>query len=254
MAIVELLLAAAPTAAAHAGEDGALHIHRAAAAGKAGTVGLLVAAAPATAAALTTFRQTPLHWAASHGDAETAQLLLDAAPETALVEDDDGWTPLHLAAGDGHTAAIQRVLAAVPEAAEVRSASGRLPLDLALMGRHSDAARCLLVAGPSAQVLTTVARNGRAALPYLTDCVIQRLPLSEAEWMFVPEPCPGLGRALPAALAHSSAQAGRVVERLPRADARRLHTFALCLARVQRRLDTYLPTPVNWLLLSNFDP
>ena len=54
-----------------------------------------------------------------------------------------------------------------------------------------------------------------------------RLPASAS-------PCPGLGRALPAAHACSAKQARQVVRRLPLDEAQRLRTFALCVARLQR--------------------
>jgi hypothetical protein len=66
----------------------------------------------------------------------------------------------------------------------------------------------------------------------------------------VPLPCPGLGRALPAALAHSEAQARRLVQRLPSADAERLQVAALALARAQRRLHLSLPLAIVWRLLA----
>jgi hypothetical protein len=57
------------------------------------------------------------------------------------------------------------------------------------------------------------------ALPLFADSVIARLPLAADEWALVPTPCPGLGRALPAALAHSAIQASTLVQHLPAADA-----------------------------------
>jgi hypothetical protein len=62
-----------------------------------------------------------------------------------------------------------------------------------------------------------------------------------------------MGRALPAALAHSSVQASWLVQHLPPSDAERLRTAALCLARAQRRSLALLPTPLVRLLLSQFD-
>jgi hypothetical protein len=69
----------------------------------------------------------------------------------------------------------------------------------------------------------------------------------------MPRQCPGLGLALPAALAHSASQASSLVRHLPAADAQRLRTFALCLARVQRRWDIQVPVAIVDLLLSHFD-
>lgn len=71
--------------------------------------------------------------------------------------------------------------------------------------------------------------------------VQRRLPLSEACWAQVPAPCAGLERALPAALAHSEAQAAQLVARLPEEAKQRLRTAALALARQQRRWRVALP-------------
>jgi hypothetical protein len=59
-----------------------------------------------------------------------------------------------------------------------------------------------------------------------------------------------LGRALPAALAHSGQQAGA---HLPAADVARLRTFALTLVRVPGRWDIQLPVAIIDLLLSHID-
>ena len=75
----------------------------------------------------------------------------------------------------------------------------------------------------------------------------------EDEWTLIPRDCPNLGRALPATLAHSASQANRLVRHLPAADVARLRTFALTLARVQRRGDIQLPVAIVDLMLSQFD-
>ena len=110
-------------------------------------------------------------------------------------------------------------------------------MELALTSdcQDSDTISLLLAAGPAVLVLQALLRYGEAAQPLFADFVELRLPLSEAEWALVPAPCRSLGRALTAALAHSSAQASRLVQRLPPADVERLRTAALCLARAQRR-------------------
>jgi hypothetical protein len=74
--------------------------------------------------------------------------------------------------------------------------------------------------------------------------------LTEEQWAAVPSPCPGLGRALPAALDRSEAEARRIVQRLPGAEAQRLRVFALCLERSQRRLGIQLPSPLVGTLLA----
>ena len=80
-------------------------------------------------------------------------------------------------------------------------------------------------------------------------------------WKLLPAPgppCPGLGRALPAALACSDDQARQVVRRLPPAEAQRLRTFALCVARVQQQQHQpiwpfELPPDIVRRILSFFD-
>ena len=67
--------------------------------------------------------------------------------------------------------------------------------------------------------------------------IVSHLPLTAAQWALVPViRLPGLGRALPAALASSVDQARQVVRRLPPDDTQRLRTAALCLSRLQRRM------------------
>ena len=69
----------------------------------------------------------------------------------------------------------------------------------------------------------------------------------------MPTHSPGLGRALPAALAHSPSQASILVRHLPAADVARLRTFALCLAQLQRRWGIQLHVAIVDLLLPHFD-
>ena len=101
------------------------------------------------------------------------------------------------------------------------------------MPEHAAAAGALLRAGPAAAVLATLAANGDLALPLFTDFLLAPggLPLSAADWALVPTPCPGIGRALPAALACSPDQAAQVVRRLPPADVASLRSGAVCLSR-----------------------
>jgi len=94
---------------------------------------------------------------------------------------------------------------------------------------------------------------GAWARPLFADFILCRPPLAEAEWVLVPAPCPGLGRALPLVLEHSLEQASQLVRRLPAEDVRRLRTCALCLARRQRELGVFLPQPVVARILSMFD-
>jgi hypothetical protein len=105
-------------------------------------------------------------------------------------------------------------------------------------------------AGPTAEVLEALLAAGAEALPMFADCVLARLPLADAEWQLVPTPCPGLGQALPAALACSPAQAGSLVQHVPTADAERLRVAALALARAQECSRLNLPSPLVWRMLA----
>ena len=82
-----------------------------------------------------------------------------------------------------------------------------------------------------------LARHGNTSV--WTDC--PTLALVRAQ---VPFHCPGLGRALPAALAHSPCQTRQLMRRLPRSDLIRLRLGALCLTRAQRSLEAPLPAPI----------
>ncbi|EFN52929.1 hypothetical protein CHLNCDRAFT_137260 [Chlorella variabilis] len=194
-------------------------------------------------------RHTPLHCAVQHGNAPAVQLLVRAAPATTLVADKHGNTPLHLAAALPRAAVTELLLAAAPQAATLRggghlgdeAGAAETPLEVALRHRHLAVARRLLGYCPQAEELAALAAAGPAAHPLFADFVIARVPLSEAQWAQVPSPCPSLGRALPAAFAHSPAQARQVVRRLAPADAHRLRTFALALGRAQTMLGIQLP-------------
>ena len=118
---------------------------------------------------------------------------------------------------------------------------------------HDAAARALLSAGSGVAVLAAIAAGGDAAQHLFADFITVRGPLSSGEWCMVPKPCRGLGRALPAAFAHSTQQAQQVVRRLPAEDGQRLRTLGLCLARVQRRLGLPLPADVCGHMLALFD-
>jgi hypothetical protein len=104
--------------------------------------------------------------------------------------------------------------------------------------------------GATAEVLEVLLAAGAAALPLFADCVLTRLPLTDAEWQLVPAACPGLGQALPAALFSSPAQAHSLVQRLPSTDAERLRVASLSLARAQKCLGRSLPLPLVWRLLA----
>ena len=208
---------------------------------------------------------TPLHLAARRGNASAVRALLTAAPQAARLL---GWLdggrcmPLHAAAAAGCEAAVELLLEAAPEVAAMKSrfsgAVYRTPLQQALRwntSHHRAAARRLLAAPalPTADALAALAAAGPGAQPLFADAVAARVPLAHEHWALVPNPCPGLGRALPAALAHSERPAGQLVARLPPAEQRRLRTCALDLARVQRTLDASLPAPIARSILAAFD-
>ena len=159
------------------------------------------------------------------------QQLLQAARAAASVAAADDSLPLHLAAEHGHAAVVRLLLEAAPAASTALSGDGRTPLRTALAAGQLAAARALC-AGPAAAALAALATAGQAALPLFTDFLLApgRLPLCSFAWELVPSPCPGVGRALPAAFACSPAQAAQVVRRLPPADKARLRAAALLLS------------------------
>jgi len=183
----------------------------------------------------------------------TLELLLAAAPSTATAVDNSGNLPLHVAARHGHMGAMQLLLAAAPEAAVRPGHGGKLPLELALgsstvqmSAARQAAARCLLPAGPTATVLAALRRVGpERGWPLLSEAISARVPLTEEEWDVVPFTCPGLGQALPAALALepsvAAIQARHLVRHLLRSDLLRVRALALCMARQQRRMGAALP-------------
>ncbi|KAI3426877.1 hypothetical protein D9Q98_006823 [Chlorella vulgaris] len=104
--------------------------------------------------------------------------------------------------------------------------------------------------GPARSALAALLAAGPAAQPLFADFVIARLPMTSKEWATVPAPCPGIGRALPAVLAHPAEQARWLVRHLPPADAQRLRTAAFSLHRAQQQLHVFLPSPVVWDILA----
>ena len=173
-------------------------------------VRLLLQAAPAAVMAADAAGQLPLHVAATLRRASVVRLLLKAVPATAMAADTAGYLPLHLAAHHGDAEMVCVLLQAAPQAATV-VAAGRTPLQLA----YTSEARAMLGAGPAAAVLATLKAAGAAALAIPDFLLIPgRLPLDATAWAEVPSPCPGIERALPAALACSIGQAAQVVQRL----------------------------------------
>ncbi len=135
-------------------------------------------------------------------------------------------------------------------------AEGRSPLQRGL--EHGGMFGCkagmemlavLVAATPSHATLAAVAQRGGPVAPLFADFIAAAPPLTAEQWALVPVSCPRLGRALPASLARAHEQARQVVRRLPPADATRLRTFALALARLQRCLRVALPGAVAERLL-----
>ncbi len=114
---------------------------------------------------------------------------------------------------------------------------------------HLEALGPLVAAAPSPATLAAIAKRGRPAAPLFADFIMAAPPLTAKQWACVPVCCPRLGRALPAALAHSHEQVRQLVRRLPSADASRLRTFELALACLQCRLRAALPGDVAGRLL-----
>jgi hypothetical protein len=258
---LQLLLAAAPQSVAATDSSSNCPLHLAAYATRFtrsdAAVQLLLGAAPAIAAQTNSDGSLPLHCAAAGGHVPTIELLLAAAPTAASSRCMKGWTPLACAANAGHLAAVQVLLAAAPEAANTSTFGGKLPIELAVgagaswrSNAHQDTARFLATAGATAFVLTGLrCCPPERGWPLVAEAIRPGLPLSEVEWALVPCGCIGLGAALPAALAHSPEQAWQLVRCLPRSDLFKLRTLARCLARVQRRMRTALPSPVVERLL-----
>ena len=100
--------------------------------------------------------------------------------------------------------------------------------------------------------------NGKLWAARLEICLWRRCPSSQtwqpastppAEWVRVPNSCPGLAAALPAVLRRSTDEAGLLVRRLPPTDRERLRVAALCLVRVQRLHGLELPAELLHRLL-----
>ena len=227
---VRRLLEASPAAALEQDALGCLPLHIATYNSFEALMHLLLEVAPQAAMAADDSGFLPLHWAALNGREAVVSLLLEAAQAAAMAADSGGWLPLHCAAFNGHAAVVRLLLEAAPQAATA-TAMGRTPLQLALDEGHTSTAFVLLGTGPAAAVLAALAAAGAPALALFPDFLLAlgRLPLPAADWVLVPSPCPGIERALPAALACSAHQAAQVVRRLQPAEAARLRLAALCL-------------------------
>lgn len=139
------------------------------------------------------------------------------------------------------------LLKVAPPTAWAIKEDSHTPLQAALRANRISTARALLGASPAAEVLAALQAAGPPALPLFADFLLSpgRLPLGAAGWAFVPSPCPGIERTLPAAMARSVDQAAQVVQHLEAADAARLRTAALCLWRLD------LPSAVVETILVN---
>ncbi|KAL4458094.1 hypothetical protein ABPG75_012959 [Micractinium tetrahymenae] len=190
----------------------------------------------ASVEARTHFGCTALWLAAEDEDyADCVRALLAAAAST-LADGKDGDTPVRVAASRGNIEGLRLMLTALPAAAVLRNKEGNVPLALALADallkdtEDAEAARCLLKLG---------------AHPPAGE------ELSGVDWALVPSPCPRLAKALPAVIERSADEAALLVQHLQSADRLRLHTFAMCLHRAQRRRRVpSLPTPLVWRLLA----
>lgn len=201
---------------------------------------------------------TPLLLATRRNNLAAIKVLLQAAPAAAALPA-TGWTrdtPLHVAASWGNEAAVKLLLEAAPQAAAAVNFWGRTPLRMAIHRGQLPAARLLVAASPPSlalQALADAARSQPGALALFAVAVAAHLPLTEQQWQLVPAACPGLGRALPAALAHSEQQARQLVRHLTRGDGQRLRAFALALWRMQKYRQLPLPGPIVRILLASFD-
>ncbi|KAL4857852.1 3-hydroxyisobutyryl-CoA hydrolase [Chlorella vulgaris] len=251
---VQLLLDREPHTVTAADPNGWLPLHLAAKKGHIAVCVLLLHKTPQTATAATSRGSLPLHLAAEQGHTAICQLLLDKAPQTATAVNATGELPLHRAAQQGHTAVLEVLLAVAPHTAAMTDMHGRVPLHCALApqqrGPHLDAACCLLTAGRTPDVLAALLAVGPAVQPLFGDFAAVRLPLTSEEWAALPTRCPGLGRALPAAIGHSAEQAKQLVQHLPPFDALRLRTAALSLHRAQKQRHVFLPSLIVWDILA----
>ncbi|KAL4853541.1 Ankyrin-1 [Chlorella vulgaris] len=252
-AICQMLLDRAAELAKAANQEGALPLHLAAHSGCTATCQMLLDRAPATTTTADSMGALALHVAARQGRESTCKVLLAFAPETATVGDKRGWLALHWAAHRGHAAAAEVLVAAAPESTTRANSKSRTALQCALdpLGGkpHLAAARSLVAAGPVPDVLAALGAAGPAAQSLFGDFVTARLPMTSEEWAALPTPCPGIGGALPAVLAHSAEQTRQLLSHLSPADVQRLRLALLCLHRVHKQQHVYLPTSVVWKIL-----
>ena len=219
---------------------------------------LLAAGADVRARAMDSDGMEPLHYAARNPYAEAAVAAIKAlvaAGADVRAKDDNGREPMHSAvqntSAKATVAAMQALLSAGTDA-WAKNKRGYTPLRLLMQKNPNPSdlswslndgdlmASVLLAAGPTDAALEDLRSASSAyAELLLPDFIVSRAPLTAAQWASVweaaPDPCPGLGRTLPTALACSADQARQLVRRLPPADAQRLRAFLLCPGLLQRR-------------------
>ncbi|PRW33315.1 serine threonine- phosphatase 6 regulatory ankyrin repeat subunit B-like [Chlorella sorokiniana] len=193
--------------------------------------------------------QLPLHVAVAGGHVEVARLLVQAKPAAVEEQDSDGCTPISLALlselpSGAREALLHSLLAAYADGGmEGAGQDAQLRL-VEEMGRclaadNLGAARALLPCMPCTlpllELLADYNVGGTGLERSLYVQLIEQQPLGEAEWEAVPYGCPGLAGALPAVLARSEAEAGRLVAHLSTGERQRLRVAALCLNRASRR-------------------
>ena len=131
-------------------------------------------------------------------------------------------------------------------------AAGRLPQGSACRRQRLEAAGVLLQCGEPPALLAALRQHRPAADPLFASLASSR-HISKRSWRRMP-PLAGLAVALPAVLGCSEREARWLVWRLPRESRRRLHAFALALARMQRcRCIPALPSDVMTCLLTLFN-
>lgn len=165
---------------------------------------------------------------------------------------DNGDNALYCAIKGVNPGMVELVAGLAPGLAVLKTKGGRAPAATALSRCNGSLANCVNPV-PTIKLLKLVSLGGQDGAPLIARVLSSHLPLTDNEWEAVPLNCPGLGPVLPAALAHSEAQAGRVVRCMCAADKQRLHVLALTLGRVQRAHRLSLPAPVVKDWLSMFD-
>lgn len=254
------LLVVAPQLAVAQDSQGATAMHAAARQLDAAPIAirLLAAAAPELVTTKDSSGRIPLHIAARVVSVEAVRALLALAPQAATAQDNGGQTPLHLAAisqnlysREGQRAAALRLLfEAAPGSAQMPDSRGQTALELLLAhwGGHTTAMELGVRDCQATRQLLQAARQLQPRSADLQARIVACLPLTAFEWASLPSAA--LAAAFPAVLARSPMQARLLVAHLLPADAARLRTLALCMARVQRRQGAPVPLPILHAILA----